>query len=97
MEFRLYPEGYGEPLKVSKQGGEVVRFLQEAVWQGVKEGKVWSQTVLDQIHQFHQFHQIHQFHHLVAMNLRQITYLLCAPVFQFVEWEIMIIFITAIV
>lgn len=49
MEFRLYPEGYGEPLKVSKQGGEMVRFLQEAVWQGVKEGRVWSQTVLDQI------------------------------------------------
>lgn len=47
MEFRLYPEGYGEPLKVSKQGGEMVRFLQEAVWQGVKEGRVWSQTVLD--------------------------------------------------
>lgn len=29
-DLRLYSESHGEPLKVSTQGGEVVRLLQEA-------------------------------------------------------------------
>lgn len=31
--------------------------------------------------------------YLLALNLRQVTYLFCASVFQFVEWEIIIMMI----